>query len=186
MSKVAAAMIKTNQTSFELIPEEDINSSEDIDIDIIMEQNKSCQGPGNNGSEAATTAQQQAAAQAALAAQILHAQQNLGNLPDLALFSQHQQQLIRQRVLEEHIARNRELLLQQHQESGNSASSTGDMKPFGMLFQVSCAYFKHAANTKTFKIFETMKIKFRGHRYLGFWGTKMAGPSLERFLKLYL
>ena len=141
MSKVAAAMIKTNQTSFELIPEEDINSSEDIDIDIIMEQNKACQG-GNNGSEAATTAQQQAAAQAALAAQILHAQQNLGNLPDLALFSQHQQQLIRQRVLEEHIARNRELLLQQHQESGNSVSSTGDMKPFGMLFQVSVLLFE--------------------------------------------
>ena len=141
MSKVAAAMIKTNQTSFELIPEEDINSSEDIDIDIIMEQNKSCQG-GNNGSEAATTAhQQQAAAQAALAAQILHAQQNLGNLPDLSLFSQHQQQLLRQRVLEEHIARNRELLLQQHQESGNNVSSTGDMKPFGMLFQVSVFLF---------------------------------------------
>ena len=116
MSKVA--MIKTNQSSFELIPEEDSISEE------IMDHSKSGQ---QNHSDAAN---QQAAQAAFAAARILQDQQNLGNFPELTLFSQ-QQQLIQQRILEAQIARNRELLLQ-------AENNSAEAKPLGVLFhQVS-------------------------------------------------
>ena len=115
MSKVA--MIKTNQSSFELIPEEEIISEE------IMDHSKA----GQNHSDAAS---QQAAQAAFAAARILQDQQNLGNFPELTLFSQ-QQQLIQQRILEAQIARNRELLLQ-------AENNSAEAKPLGVLFhQVS-------------------------------------------------
>ena len=112
MSQVAiTATIKTNQTSFELIPEE-VDSSVSVHADIMDQQNK-----GHVAETSDATAQQ--AAQAAFAARIIAAQQNLaaGNLPELALFSQ-QQQLIQHRILEEQIARSREFLLQQENNSG--------------------------------------------------------------------
>ena len=111
MSQVATATIKTNQTSFELIPEE-VGDSIAVHADIMDQQNK-----GHVAETSDASAQQ--AAQAAFAARIIAAQQNLaaGNLPELALFSQ-QQQLIQHRILEEQIARSREFLLQQENSSG--------------------------------------------------------------------
>ena len=113
MSQVATATIKTNQTSFELIPEE-VGDSIAVHADIMDQQNK-----GQNVAETTSDANAQQAAQAAFAARIIAAQQNLaaGNLPELALFSQ-QQQLIQHRILEEQIARSREFLLQQENSSG--------------------------------------------------------------------
>ena len=112
MSQVATATIKTNQTSFELIPEE--GDSIAVHADIMDQQNK-----GQHVAETTSDANAQQAAQAAFAARIIAAQQNLaaGNLPELALFSQ-QQQLIQHRILEEQIARSREFLLQQENSSG--------------------------------------------------------------------
>ena len=128
MSQVATATIKTNQTSFELIPEE-VDSS--AVADIMDQQNK-----GHVAETSDASAQQ--AAQAAFAARIIAAQQNLaaGNLPELALFSQ-QQQLIQHRILEEQIARSREFLLQQENNSGEGKPA------FGAIFhQVSLSQFK--------------------------------------------
>ena len=127
MSQVATATIKTNQTSFELIPEEDSSAV----ADIMDQQNK-----GHVAETSDASAQQ--AAQAAFAARIIAAQQNLaaGNLPELALFSQ-QQQLIQHRILEEQIARSREFLLQQETNSGEGKPA------FGAIFhQVSLSQFK--------------------------------------------
>ena len=130
MSQVAiTATIKTNQTSFELIPEE-VDSSVSVHADIMDQQNK-----GHVNAETTSDASAQQAAQAAFAAQIIAAQQNLAagrNLPELALFSQ-QQQLIQHRILEEQIARSREFLLQQENNSGE-----GGKPAFGAIFhQVS-------------------------------------------------
>ena len=121
MSQVAiTATIKTNQTSFELIPEE-VDSSVSVHADIMDQQNK-----GHVNAETTSDASAQQAAQAAFAARIIAAQQNLaaGNLPELALFSQ-QQQLIQHRILEEQIARSREFLLQQENNSGEGKPAFG-------------------------------------------------------------
>ena len=123
MSQVATATIKTNQTSFELIPEE-VGDSIAVHADIMDQQNK-----GQHVAETTSDANAQQAAQAAFAARIIAAQQNLaaGNLPELALFSQ-QQQLIQHRILEEQIARSREFLLQQENSSN---SGEGGKPAFG-------------------------------------------------------
>ena len=120
MSQVATATIKTNQTSFELIPEE-VGDSIAVHADIMDQQNK-----GQNVAETTSDANAQQAAQAAFAARIIAAQQNLaaGILPELALFSQ-QQQLIQHRILEEQIARSREFLLQQENNSGEGKPAFG-------------------------------------------------------------
>lgn len=112
--------MKTNQSSFDLIPEE----SEEME-------------GGNHNSD--PNQAMAAAQQAAIAARIFQAQHG-NHLPaELALHQQlfnHQQQLLHQKILEEQFARNRDLHLLMSSEAAahNSAAEQRD-KQIGLIFQ---------------------------------------------------